>query len=90
MLLYFIVYLLVFYHSDKPLYQEELAKKISILINEIPMDKSHIWIKSLFQVLSKKWENIDYHRMNKFLMLIRQIFIQILKYCSKNSSIEVV
>uniref|UniRef100_A0A915DG95 Uncharacterized protein n=1 Tax=Ditylenchus dipsaci TaxID=166011 RepID=A0A915DG95_9BILA len=61
--------------QDKPLLQEELADSISNLINLFKSEDQVLdFVRALLIALSKEWPLIDRWRMDKFLMLIRRLF----------------
>lgn len=77
-----------FYHSDTMLKQNQLAQDISDLVitpskkKELvdTVDTTLEWIQAGFCIIKNHWHTIDYHRMNKFLLLSRMVILQGLKY----------
>ncbi|XP_059061176.1 ribosomal RNA processing protein 1 homolog [Achroia grisella] len=61
--------------SDKPLVQEELCESIAGVLDLFPAEQvkyAVLMMKAGFRVLATEWYGIDYHRMDKFLMLVRR------------------
>ncbi|GLV37002.1 Nnp-1 [Carabus blaptoides fortunei] len=62
--------------SDKPLIQEECAEYISKLVHIGDVEASLLFFKCFLQTMVNEWFGIDYHRLDKFLMLIRRVLRQ--------------
>ena len=43
------------------------------------------YIKAMIYVLNKEWEKIDYWRINKFMLLVREIIEEMFKYLSSSN-----
>lgn len=41
------------------------------------------WIKATLNILKKEWPKIDTWRINKFLSLVREVFVNILNFMKK-------
>lgn len=52
-------------------------KKTELIGN---VDSTLEWLQAGFCVIKSHWNQIDYHRMNKFLYLVRVLVLQGLKY----------
>jgi hypothetical protein len=62
---------------------ENQEKDIQAIINlSAGLDESGKlnFVKYFFQVFTKLWNKIDYHRINKFLKLIKEVFFDFYKY----------
>lgn len=44
------------------------------------VDATLEWLQAGFCIIKSHWHTIDYHRMNKFLLLTRMVILQGLKY----------
>ncbi|KAK2143134.1 hypothetical protein LSH36_874g01061 [Paralvinella palmiformis] len=61
--------------SDKPLVQEELARTISDLIHCFPhFPQALLFVDTFFETECREWFGIDRLRLDKFMMLIREVF----------------
>ena len=61
--------------SDKPLIQEDLAETISSLLHSIVDRQTGLkFIKVALQTMAREWGGIDTWRMEKFLMVLYEIF----------------
>jgi hypothetical protein len=71
---------LVYWNADKSVYQRKLADKIAnIFVGEDMNDMNfssenyELWIKNFMLEFIKKWPKIDFHRMDKYIMLTQTI-----------------
>ncbi|CAI8501837.1 unnamed protein product [Hanseniaspora opuntiae] len=82
--------------SDRPLTQQKLADELAdiFLIEEIfgnddkNFEKFIKFSKSFWKVIALEWLNIDYHRINKFLLLLRRVFNRQLEVVVKYNDIN--
>ncbi|KAM3141050.1 hypothetical protein pb186bvf_006851 [Paramecium bursaria] len=70
--------------SDKYFNQQQLAQEIAQLVRVVGHQFSS-YIKAMIYVLNKEWEKIDYWRINKFMLLVREIIEEIFKYLSSSN-----
>lgn len=81
--------------SDRPLTQQKLADELAdvFLIEEIfgkndkNFEKFIKFSKSFWKIIALEWLNIDYHRINKFLLLLRRVFNRQLEVVVKYNDI---
>lgn len=65
--------------SDKPLIQEKLAEDLSSLVHCFDDPKISIqFFGNFMATMCREWFGIDQWRMDKFMMLVRRIFRQLL------------
>ena len=66
---------LVFWHSDKPLYQRDLSEKIAALFSDLSthgnLHKQRQWFEAFIYVFNLHWDKVDNYRIDKFLMILR-------------------
>jgi ribosomal RNA-processing protein 1 len=61
----------VFWHADKPKYQNQTAQRMARLGAGLPQPLAFEWLRAALSCLTRHWTGIDKHRHNKFLYLIR-------------------
>ncbi|UYV62684.1 RRP1B [Cordylochernes scorpioides] len=60
--------------QDKPLLQESLSKEMGNLIHKLPSFRSQlVFLRAHFIVMSSHWDGLDKIRIDKFLMLVRDV-----------------
>lgn len=70
----------MFWHSDKSVYQRDTSLKIAaILVNLSPEERQWSprqkqWFESCLYIFNKHWDKVDNFRIDKYLMLVRNIF----------------
>lgn len=68
---------LVFWNADKPVYQKQMAERIAKLLENCKhneeIEKS--WMKSIVIEFSKKWTQIDFLRLDKYIFLLQTVII---------------
>ncbi len=69
-----------FWMSDKIPVQQELADRLSQIIQSFPVDRCHEFITAFYDTLMREWVGIDVLRMDKFMSLVRKFFNQTLLY----------
>ena len=79
---------IVFWHADKPKYQNEMAQRIGGLISVLPPTLALNCFKASMSCLMQHWNNIDHHRHNKFLYLIRTLLSGMIAYIKTHSESE--
>jgi len=76
-----------FWHSDKMLVQEELAKKISSLVHvfdEVDVQRGFLpFVKCGLVTLGREWLGIDQWRKDKYMMLVRHFLRQTLEFAGR-------
>ncbi|XBW36185.1 hypothetical protein QEN19_001765 [Hanseniaspora menglaensis] len=77
--------------SDRPLTQQKLCDELAdVYINEEIWDDNYDkfikFSKSFWKIIALEWLNIDYHRINKFLLLIRRVYNKQLEYVIKHEN----
>ncbi|KAL4872778.1 nucleolar protein,Nop52-domain-containing protein [Aspergillus spectabilis] len=61
-----------FYHSDRPLTQQALARNLSYtLVPTLPRSTVHRFLRAFWITIGREWHNIDRIRLDKYLLLIR-------------------
>ena len=79
-----------FWNTDKPTYQLSMAKIIASFIFINPDDKNklipknRLWISTFLSEMSKKFQNIDSLRLDKYIMMIDQVMSTYLSACLEN------
>ncbi|VDD79141.1 unnamed protein product [Mesocestoides corti] len=72
--------------QDKLLLQEEIVKRI---VHLVPTIKSRqircMYINAMFETLAREWDNLDVWRLDKFMMLTRDLFVRCLTSTKKRS-----
>jgi ribosomal RNA-processing protein 1 len=48
-----------FWMSDKPLIQQDLAEKLSVLIHDLDQDSAVAYVKAFWKIIIKEWYGID-------------------------------
>lgn len=64
-----------FWYSDGQENQTNDINKIINLVVKLPEKNQFAFLKNLFLVLVKFWNNIDIHRLNKFLLFVKKLII---------------
>eukprot|EP00466_Bigelowiella_natans_P015203 jgi/Bigna1/33528/e_gw1.2.325.1 len=65
-----------FWMSDKRPVQAELAQKISRLIDRLTPERASAYLHATWETLLREWGGIDHLRMDKFMLLQREILYQ--------------
>ena len=79
-----------FWNTDKPAYQLSMAKIIASFIYINPdeknklIPKNRLWISTFLSEMSKKFQNIDSLRLDKYIMMIDQVMSTYLNACLEN------
>ena len=79
-----------FWNTDKPAYQLSMAKIIASFIYINPNEKNklipknRLWISTFLSEMSKKFQNIDSLRLDKYIMMIDQVMSTYLNACLEN------
>ncbi|KAL2818976.1 nucleolar protein,Nop52-domain-containing protein [Aspergillus cavernicola] len=61
-----------FYHSDRPLTQQALARNLSYtLVPTLPRATVHRFLRAFWITIGREWHSIDRLRLDKYLLLIR-------------------
>ncbi|KAH8593379.1 hypothetical protein B0O99DRAFT_463393, partial [Bisporella sp. PMI_857] len=58
--------------SDRPLTQQALANSLADLVSILPTENTIPFLRAYWQTMQREWTNIDYLRMEKFLLLMRR------------------
>jgi hypothetical protein len=80
---------LVFWNSDKPVYQKEMANRVAALF-KLEYGSYEIWLKTLLLEFMKKWIDIDFLRLDKYAMLIQTIIKKYLDDCLINEKYSMI
>ena len=77
------------WHSDKPQYQKECCEKISSIMENL-QENGHKqeWFQAFIYVFNLHWNKVDNYRIDKFLMFLRMMFAQLVKYVKATSYSE--
>ncbi|KAJ2659934.1 hypothetical protein IWW48_003229 [Coemansia sp. RSA 1200] len=62
-----------FWLSDKPLVQQELAWDLASLILACKGDNRVKFVRAFWETVSREWFDVDKHRVDKYLLLMRRI-----------------
>ncbi|KAL2006128.1 hypothetical protein VTN00DRAFT_9782 [Thermoascus crustaceus] len=61
-----------FFHSDRPLTQQSLARALSYtLVPSLPREILHRFFKAFWITMSRDWHSIDRLRLDKYMYLVR-------------------
>jgi len=82
--------MVVFWHSDKPLYQKETAERICAIFTELTKDASHPdkakqWFEAFIYIFNLHWDKVDNYRIDKYLMFVRLQFHEVLAHLKTTS-----
>mmetsp|Transcript_31226 Transcript_31226/g.76177 ORF Transcript_31226/g.76177 Transcript_31226/m.76177 type:complete len:363 (+) Transcript_31226:198-1286(+) len=69
-----------YWMSDKRPVQADLAKKIAKLIQPLAPGRAYLLVRATFTTLLREWGGIDALRMDKFMLLAREIIYEIFTY----------
>ena len=61
------------YMADRTLAQQALATDLGALVEAVPPSARRTWLRGFWAVMARRWTEIDAHRMNKFLLLVRRV-----------------
>ncbi|GFO26677.1 ribosomal RNA processing protein 1 homolog [Plakobranchus ocellatus] len=71
--------------QDKPLLQEELSGKIASLLHSFPSPEGALLFMQVFlETEAREWNGIDKLRLDKFMMMIREMFHQVFSLLSES------
>ncbi|KAJ5091731.1 hypothetical protein NUU61_006601 [Penicillium alfredii] len=60
-----------FYHSDRPLTQQALARALSSLVPSLPPSSVHRFLRAFWITIGRDFHSLDRLRLDKYLFLIR-------------------
>ena len=60
--------------------QAALADRLGEIMTQVPAAVGRLYFKVFVHTIRREWFGIDRHRMDKFMMLIRKVFAQHLRY----------
>eukprot|EP00727_Mastigamoeba_balamuthi_P013495 m51a1_g8769 putative rRNA processing protein RRP1 (349) ;mRNA; f:155331-156506 len=70
------------WHSDKPLVQQDLARRIARLARALPSRADACrFARAFFALMARDWESVDEHRLDKFLSLVRRVVEELPRAC---------
>ena len=76
--------ILVYWHSDKSVYQRDTAEKIAKIFSELgntgEEQKQRKWFESFLYIFNLHWDKVDNYRIDKYLMFLRFQFSEVLTY----------
>jgi ribosomal RNA-processing protein 1 len=52
--------------------QEELAERLAAMMPQMQQPMSLLYFSAFMAIMRTEWANMDHHRLNKFLMLVRK------------------
>jgi ribosomal RNA-processing protein 1 len=70
----------MYWHSDKSIYQRDTSLKIAQLLVDLKhteqgwSDRQKQWFEAGLYIFNKHWDKVDNFRIDKFLMLVRNLF----------------
>lgn len=79
---------LVFWHSDKPLYQRdsaEIACHLFTDLGKIGKEMQKQWFEAFIYIFNKHWDSVDNFRIDKYLMFLRLQFSEVLQFLKENN-----
>lgn len=65
--------------ADKRPVQQELAVNVALLLEDIPREKQIMWMDCFWETMQAAWENLDKHRIGKYLLFIRIVVAESFK-----------
>jgi len=65
--------------ADKRPVQQELAVNIAMLLQEVPRTKQVMWMDCFWETMQTAWEQLDIHRISKYLQVIRIVIAEAFK-----------
>lgn len=65
--------------SDKRPIQQELCVNIALLMEDVPIKKQNLWIDCFWEIMLMHWDNLDKHRLNKYLLFVRIVVAETFK-----------
>eukprot|EP01126_Amoeba_proteus_P051522 TRINITY_DN6158_c0_g2_i2.p1 TRINITY_DN6158_c0_g2~~TRINITY_DN6158_c0_g2_i2.p1 ORF type:complete len:259 (-),score=34.47 TRINITY_DN6158_c0_g2_i2:69-788(-) len=72
-----------FWHSDKPLVQQDLARRLANMIHLCTtMSNSCLFMSAFWRTMCREWQRIDKLRLDKFMSLCRFFLAQSMAFCS--------
>lgn len=69
------------WNFDKMVNQHLLSTRISELLVKLPRKNALNFFRSFLSLLREKWNLIDHHRINKFMLLVRYLLANSFKLC---------
>lgn len=58
--------------SDRPRTQQKLAADLGELLGKLQAANFFPFVDAFWVIMAREWENLDQHRLDKFLMLVRR------------------
>lgn len=65
--------------ADKRPVQQDLAVNVALLLKDVPRAKQGMWIDCFWETMVAAWEQLDVHRITKYLLFIRIIVAEAFK-----------
>ncbi len=78
---------IVFWHSDKSVYQRDTALKIAKLFSQlekISKDRQKAWFEAFAYIFNMHWDKVDNYRIDKYLLFLRFQINEVLSFLKKN------
>lgn len=71
--------------------QRQLAENISTIIidQNCGFKTKMLWVKIFLLEFSKKWKSIDFHRLDKYIMLSQTILLNFFDKCKEGENLIV-
>lgn len=71
--------------------QRQLAESISTIIidQDCGFKTKMLWVKIFLLEFSKKWKSIDFHRLDKYIMLSQTILLNFFDKCKESENLIV-
>lgn len=67
----------LFWHADKSVYQRDVSLKIASILGKLGTSgwnaKKKLWFESCLYIFDKHWDKVDNFRIDKFMMLVRNM-----------------
>ena len=79
----------MFWHADKSLYQRDVSLKIAKILPDLSSKteswdlKQKQWFEACLYIFNKHWDKVDNFRIDKYLMLVRNIFSAVFSVLKK-------
>ena len=73
-----------FWHSDKAPVQAQLSRRLAGLVRRVPEGTGLRYLEVFVQTMRRRWMDIDRHRLDKFLMLLRHFLQAMFLYLSRH------
>lgn len=71
--------------TDRVPVQHDFNRRLAALIKIFDVDHVKIWTEAFIKQISTRWSNIDKHRQDKFMALVRYFYEELIDWVEKNN-----